>query len=188
MEIANLSELVLSITCKDDFRQIKTMGHVWKLKKFSCNFVNDVTNTNLQSIFEMVVENWEQSLEELGIWLHDSFKQAEKHVLQVTSNYRLKLPKLKFFLIKPQTYVSLDFLLPSADTLKTIDIEDFESLDFTRISQQYCETKKRQIVEYLGYEQNMKISNIWKMFKQLEWISKRDIIEEEPEPEFRGFF
>ncbi len=175
-----LTELQLDIRFDETFLKLKRLGKNWRIKTFSCNCFPIQDKDNWLDIFQMMGDNWSDSLQHLKLWLPNPVHQHGREVvsettLRLTADGRLELPNLKTFEIFTLFHISLDFLLPSVASLESIEINQFRvdyNSGFDDPLTVYSDTMSKQLVEFLGFERLGRLydSNIWNWFFKLEWI------------------
>lgn len=93
-QLPNLKELTLTAYDEEDFYELKKFGVNLKLKKFTGIFyLEDIKDP--QRVIKLVEDNWSGSLEEAELIVKGSCCRNEQRILDVTSNYRNSLPKIK---------------------------------------------------------------------------------------------
>lgn len=176
----NLPNLnVLDLTIREDhiFQKLKQFGGNWKIKKFRGDFSGLMDENNWLDLFVMLGGNWLDCLQILSIILpKTSFNYTKdgviENLLKLTTYERLELPLLRNIDIWSMGPISLDFLLPSVNSLESIFV--FSGCDKSLLdnpNEIYIDSMDRQIVEHLGSEREMHKSNIWIRFPKLKWVN-----------------
>lgn len=127
----------------------------------------DITENELRRVLLIAANSWSTTLEEFKLVLPSTWDTPMNYVFGPTLNLRLSFTNLKFIQVNSPTSLCLDFLLPNAETLERIHVH----FRYRGIEHQvYDESKGRQTVEFLGFEDNLGASNIWSLFPKLEWV------------------
>lgn len=87
------------------------------------------------------------------------------------------LPQLKSLCLEITDFVCLDFLLSAKLSLETICIKTYSVDLCVKNNKQYMAIKKKQIIQFLGYEDKLNDSNIWRMLPNLKkvWLESAGI-------------
>lgn len=175
MSLPNLTYLNVTLKLYEDLEQIKRFGKNWKLQRFSCDFRYFMDLSIWVEIFQMIRDNWGNTLEQLSL----SFPRNGRWplvasicelVLDITIDLRLEgMKKLETVQIYSDCAMSLDFLLPISETLKNICVRQEGLHMYRNRGNPNCySAKQREIIDLIGKEEELTDSNIWKLFPNLQ--------------------
>ncbi len=128
---------------------------------------------NLNFDWSLHFEIWNkfsETLQDLELTYNNSVDRMkckrENKFIPISLNSRLNLPNVTRFEIKTPIKSGIDFFLGMKDSIETlIIIFDIKWVVFKKERENI--TKKEQIIELLGFEENLIESNIWTLLPKL---------------------
>lgn len=180
LPLPGLSQLSFPIFKPSVLGKLEENGFSWKLEKVYVLCCHEFFQWS--RLMQLLTRNWSSTLTNLVVQLPFPKTAAQKmECLEESYTYRLGLPQLQRLKIIVGVPCSLDFILPTRETLKFVHVvAKYDSVSkMTSTTAEYQAVREKQIVKFLGFEGKMMTSNIWALFRKLKLI-KMELIGEQP--------
>lgn len=162
--LENLEYLSVTVRSRHDIKYLRKLNSPLK----DLILRNEISIPGNWVINLLRFSKFSKTLEMLHL-CHLSNGPGKTNFLRYSFHGRLNLPKLQTLCLEITGFVCLDFLLSAKLSLETISIIT-HSVDLSAKNKQLMEIKKKQIIQFLGYEDKLHDSNIWTMLPNLEEV------------------
>lgn len=172
--LRNLQCLCLDMHCLNDYIHFGKLRAPLRVLRLNYVFKEYQNFLNWGTIFSYFSEANSGSLEELYLDLPKAIDFLSRSiVLRDSLKFRLKLSKLKKLELRVENVFSIDFALDMKNSLEELIIRPydvkFNTQPFINRST-FNVVQKKQIVQYIGYEKIILVSNIWSIFPKLQSV------------------